>query len=76
MLFFYYFIEICIWAIGVEDLIAVHDGYEVLGVGEVDDVVGVTWEHDDRLDLVTRYFIVEDLSIRIGFVSQLDESMP
>ena len=45
-------IEICIWPSGVEDLVAVHDCYEVLGVGEVDDVVGVAGEHDDGLDVV------------------------
>ena len=47
-----YWIEVCIWSSGVKDLVAVHDGYEVLGIGKVDDVVGVAREHDDRLDLV------------------------
>ena len=33
--------------VGVEDLVAVHDGDEVFGVGEVDDIVGVAGKHDD-----------------------------
>ena len=36
----------------VEDLVGPHDGDEVLGVGEVDDVVGVAGQHLDCLDLV------------------------
>ena len=37
--------------------------------------MGVAREHDDRLNLVARYFIVENLGIRFGFVSQLNESV-
>ena len=51
-LFFYYFIEVSIRTLRIEDLVAVHDGDEILGVGEVDDVVGVAGEHDDGLDSV------------------------
>ena len=47
-----HWVEVCVWSSGVEDLVAVHNCYEVLGVGEVDDVVGVAWEHDDGLDVV------------------------
>ena len=47
-----HWVEVCVWSSGVEDLVAVHNSYEVLGVGEVDDVVGVAWEHDDGLDVV------------------------
>ena len=73
MLFFYYFIEICVRTLRVENLIAVHDGHEVFDVAQVDDVVGVAREHDDGLNLVARYFIVDNLGIRVGFVSQLNQ---
>ena len=75
MLFFYYLIVICIRASGVEDFVAVHDGNEVFGVTQIDDVVGVAGEHDDRLDVVTANLIVENLGIRVGFVSQLNKSV-
>lgn len=68
-------VEVSIWTIGIENLIAVHDGHEVFGFAQIDDVVGIAREHDDRLNLVARYFIVENLGIRVGFVSQLNESM-
>lgn len=41
MLFFYYFIEIGVRTLRVENLVAVHDGHEVFGFAQVDDVVGV-----------------------------------
>ena len=47
-----YWIEVCIRSTRVEDFVAVHNCYEVLGVGEVDDVMGVAREHDDGLDVV------------------------
>ena len=55
-----YRIEICIWPSGVEDLVAVHDGYEVLGVGEVNDIVSIAGEHDYGLDVFALDFEVED----------------
>ena len=64
-----HWIKVCICSVLIKDLVAVHDGYEVLGVGEVDDVVGVAGEHDDGLDFVTTYLIVQNFGIRIGFVS-------
>ena len=42
-----YGIEVGIGTGGVEDLVAVHDGDEVVGVREVDDVVRVAGEHGD-----------------------------
>ena len=69
-----YWIKVCIRSSGIEDLVAVHDGDEVLGIGEVDDVVGIAREHDDRLYLVTTYLIVEDFRIWVGFVSQLNQA--
>ena len=70
-----HWVEVCVWTVGIEDLVAVHDGDEVLGVGEVDDVVRIAREHDDGLNVVATYLIVENLGIRVGFVSQLNESM-
>ena len=37
--------------------------------------MGVAREHDDGLDFVARYFIVDNLGIRVGFISQLNESV-
>ena len=70
-----HWVEVCVWTVGIEDLVAVHDGDEVLGIGEVDDVVGVAREHDYGLDVVATYLEVEDLGIRVGFVSELNETM-
>ena len=75
MLFFCYLIEISIWSLRVEYLVAVHDGHEVFGVTQVDDVMCVAGEHDDALNLIARDLIVENLGIRVGFVSQLNKSM-
>ena len=52
-------VEVGVGLGGVEDFVAVHHCYEVFGVGEVDDVVGVAGEHDDALDTVATYLIVE-----------------
>ena len=38
---------------GVKDFVAVHDGDEVFGIREVDDIVGVTGEHVNRLNVFT-----------------------
>ena len=59
--------------IGIEDFVAVHDGDEVFGVGEVDDVVGVAGEHDHGLDFVAGYFIFNDF-IR-AFLAHLNNAM-
>ena len=47
-----YCFKVGIRVVRVEDLIAVHHGDEVLGFGEIDDVVGVAGEHVDGFDLV------------------------
>ena len=65
-------IEKCIWSSGIEDLIAVHDSNEVLGVGDVDYVVGIAREHNDGLNLVATYLILDDSvlansDVAIGF---------
>ena len=58
--------------IGIEDFVAVHDCDEVLGVGEVDDVVGVTGKHNNRLYFVAAYLKVENFIC--AFFSHLDKS--
>ena len=70
ILFLFYWIEIGIWLIRVEYLVAVHYCYKVFGVGEVDDVVGVTGEHDDTLDFVATHFIVQHFVC--AFLAELD----
>ena len=59
-LLFLHGIEICIWSLRIENLVAVHDGHEVFGFAQVDDVVGIAREHDDRLNLVATYLIFDD----------------
>ncbi len=67
------FVKVGIGPVRIEYLVAVHDGDEVFGVGEVDDVVGVTGEHDDGLDFVTTHLVVEDF---VGtFLAELDETV-
>jgi hypothetical protein len=61
--------------VGVEDFVAVHDGHEVFGVAEVDDIMGVAWEHVDGLDMVTIYFPLEDFAVGVIEVTLLDEAM-
>ena len=51
-LFLHYLIKIGVGALRIENFVAVHDGDEVLGIGEVDDVMGVTREHNDGLYVV------------------------
>lgn len=64
-----------IWPIRIKDFVAIHDGDEVLGVGEVDDVVGIAREHDDALNLVSIYFIFKNFSIWIILVTKLNKSV-
>ena len=61
--------------VGVEDFVAVHDGHEVFGVAEVDDVMCVAWEHVDGLDVVAVYFPFEDFAFRVIEVTLLDEAV-
>ena len=44
---FFYFIEIGIWFIWIKNFVAIHNCYQVFCVRKVDDIVGVTREHDD-----------------------------
>lgn len=70
---FFDFVKVGVGPVRIEYLVAVHDGNEVFGVGEVDDVVGVTGEHDDTLDFVTTHLVVEDF-VR-ALLAELDEAV-
>ena len=70
---FFDFVKVGVGPVRIEYLVAVHDGDEVFGVGEVDDVVGVTREHDDTLDFVATNFIVQHF---VGtLLAELDEAV-
>ena len=42
---------------------------------QIDDVMSVAREHDDRLYLISAHLIVENLCIRVGFIAKLNQSM-
>ncbi len=66
-------VEVGIGARGVEALVAVHHGDEVVGLAEVDDVVGIAGEHVDGLDALACDFVVPHF---VGaFLAQLDEAV-
>ena len=70
---FFDFVKVGVGPVRIEYLVAVHDGNEVFGIGEVDDVVGIAGEHDDGLDFVTTHLIVEDF-VR-ALLAELDEAV-
>ena len=72
-LFFYYFIEVSIRTLRIEDFVAVHDGHEVFLVAQIDDVMGITGKHLHGLYLLTAHFVVPDF-IRSLF-AKLDKAM-
>ena len=55
-----------VWLTGVEPLVGPHDGHQVFGVAEVDDVVGIPWQHVHRLDVVSIHLKFQNL-IRADF---------
>ena len=72
-LFLHYLIKIGVGALRIENFVAIHDGDEVLGVGEVDDVVGVAGEHLHSLYLLAAHFVVPDF-IR-SLLAELNKAM-
>ena len=70
---FFDFVKVGVGPVRIEYLVAIHDGDEVFGVGEVDDVVGVAGEHNDTLDFVTTHLVVEDF-VR-ALLAELDEAV-
>ena len=73
MFLFFYRIEICVRSFRIENLVAIHYGHEVFRVRKIDDIVGIARNHDDRLDLVTADFIVQDLITPL--FAHLDKAM-
>ena len=47
--------------VGIEDLVGPHEGNEILGLAEVDDVMRVSRQHVNRLDLLTADLKLDDL---------------
>ena len=58
-------VRIGVGAFRVEDLVAVHDGDEVLGVREVDDVVGIARKHYHAPDPVAADLVFKYLRIAV-----------
>ena len=69
----FYWFEIGVRFVWVEDLVAVHYCDEIFGFGEVDDVVGVARKHVYCFDLVTANLKVQHF-IRAVF-SLLDKAV-
>ena len=71
-----------IWLIRIEELVGVHDGDEVLSVGEVDVVVGVARQHVDGLDVVaTDFELYHLIGAKLALLNQTmsrhyDEELP
>ena len=61
LLFAYYGIEEGVRSLRVENLVAVHDRDKILSLREVDDVVRISGQHDDALNLVARDFELDNL---------------
>lgn len=61
LLFACYGVEESIRPLRVENLVAVHDRDKILSLREVDDVVRISGQHDDALNLVARDFELDDL---------------
>ena len=57
----FYWEEVCIWFVGVEDFVAVHYCDEIFCVREVYYIVGVAWQHVDCFYLVSADFKVQHL---------------
>ena len=80
-LLFHWF-KVSIRSVRVEELIGPHEGDERLGVGEVDDVVGVAREHVNGLDGVAGDLEVQDLAgvdaafLDEGAAGDHDEELP
>ena len=73
---------------GIKGLIGPHHRHQILGVAEVDDVVGVSWQHMDGLNLLPAHIMSKDgirLSVRVrshlpfldtGMTGHDDEEFP
>ena len=73
ILFFYYFIEESIWLFRIENFVAVHHCYEIIRIAQVNNVVSVAREHNDALDFISTYLIIEDFTG--SFLAKLNQTM-
>lgn len=73
ILFFYYFIEESIWLFRIENFIGVHHCYEIIRIAQVNNVVSVAREHNDALDFISTYLIIEDFTG--SFLAKLNQTM-
>ena len=70
-----YFFEERIWFIGVKDFVTVHYRNQILSVAEVDDVMGITWQHVHGFNLIATHFPLQHLAFRVVQVALLDEAV-
>ena len=56
----FYWFKVSIRFIWVEDFVTVHYCHKILSIGQVDNVVGITWKHVYCLYLITTYLKVEN----------------
>ena len=60
----------------IKHLVAIHHRDQVLGIGEVDDIVRIPRQHVDALDVVARDLELDDPAFRVVEVALLDEAVP
>ena len=48
----FYRIEIGVGTVGVKDFVGPHYGHEIVGIAEVDDIVGISRQHVHRMDIL------------------------
>lgn len=45
----------------IEGLVGPHDRHQIVGLGQVDDIVSIAWQHVNGLDLLPGYLKFPDL---------------
>lgn len=73
ILFFNYFVKESIWLFWIENFVAVHYCYEFIRIAQVNNIVSVTREHNDALDFISTYLIIEDFTG--SFLAKLNQTM-
>ena len=69
----FYWFEIGVWFVWVEDLVAVHYCHKILSIGQVDDIVSISRQHVYSFYLVSAYLKVQHLVASDSAL--LDEAM-
>ena len=70
-----YWVKECIWVRRIKYLIAVHHSDQILGVGEVDDVMRIPRQHVNALYVVARDLEFDDFPFGVVEVAFLDKPM-